>query len=282
MANTDTSVLNADGTLNPDFKAKLTSMLNDLMGKEEVQFSSVVKEFVDGQISDLENKLVNNTKWVEAQKNINALLEVFDANKDGELSPAEVLSKFGEIKNSTVTNATSIANVSSKLEENVKNITASVATVEAKVEGVKADLTKTTADFSDKIAQAKTDIATNTEAIKTQLTGSIDDVKGNVTKVEADLTSKIAEAKKDATDSVNGLKTSIEGQVDTVKGKVTEVAGKLGATDVKVTGAVAAIEGIAEAFVEAAGKVEDRISEIRKAFGLKVPTTTTTDDGAVV
>ena len=283
---TNTQVLNPDGSLNDAFKAQLTDLLNGLMEKEEVQYSSIVKEFVDGQIADLENKLVNNEKWTEIQKNIDALLDVFDANEDSELSPAEVLAKFGEVKNATTTNANAIANVSARLEENVKTLTASISKVSAKVDAVSENLNKTAADFGNKLEAAKKDIAANTNAIKTQLSTEIDGVKGNVTKIEADLTAKIAADKKEVLDNVTALKSNIENEVNTVRSKAEEIAGNLGATDAKVTGVVSAIEGIAEAFEEAAKKIDDRMASVRNIFGLKAPKTTGNNgnigDGAIV
>jgi len=261
VTNQNISVLNPDGTLNKKFKNQLVDLVNGLLQTEEVQYSQIVKAYVEGQLEALENKLLNNEKWAEVQKNIDALLKVFDSDANGELTPAEVLAKFGELKNSVDKNTADIAALAQKLEDNVKDLTAKVAA--------------------------------NTEAIS--------NVKEQVTKLAQDVDNKVAEVKQEATDLVNAVKTELNGKIDTVSGQVTQVSTKVDTVDVKVTGTVAAIEGIAEAFKEAANKIDDRLNEVRKVFGLPVveananatatnSTNTTTDnstpdvsgDGAVV
>ena len=232
MANT---VLNADGTLNNEFKTQLVSLVNGLMETEEVQYSDVVKEFVEGQINDLQNKLLNNEKWVDTQKNIDALLKVFDANKNGVLSPAEILSKFGALKADLDSNTANIKDVSAKLESNVKDLTAQIAAHEEAIKGV----------------------------------------KDNVAKLSQDVENKVTEAKKAAADLTTAVKTELTGKVDAVDGKAAQISTKLDSVDAMVNGTVSAIEGVAEAFQTAAGKINDRMAKVRAAFGLKVETQST-------
>ena len=232
MANT---VLNADGTLNNEFKTQLVSLVNGLMETEEVQYSDVVKEFVEGQINDLQNKLLNNEKWVDTQKSIDALLKVFDANKNGVLSPAEILSKFGALKADLDSNTANIKDVSAKLESNVKDLTAQIAAHEEAIKGV----------------------------------------KDNIVKLSQDVENKVTEAKKAAADLTTAVKTELTGKVDAVDGKAAQISTKLDSVDAMVNGTVSAIEGVAEAFQTAAGKINDRMAKVRAAFGLKVETQST-------
>jgi len=229
MAN-QVSVLNPDGTLNEEFKTQLVNLVNGLLQTEEVQYSEVVKAYVEGQLQALENKLVNNEKWVEVQKNIDALLKVFDSDNNGELTPAEVLAKFGELKSSIDKNTADIATLAQKLEDNVKDLTAKVAA--------------------------------NTEAIS--------NVKDQITKLSQDVDNKVAEVKQAATDLTNAVKTELSGKIDTVSGQVTQVSDKVDTVDAKVSGTIVAIEGIAEAFKEAVNKIDDRLNAVKKVFGLPV------------
>jgi len=245
MADTqNTQVLNNDGTLNEDFKAQLTALANDLMAKEEVQYSNVVKEYVEGQTSALENKLLNNAKWTEVKANIDAILAVFDENKDGSLKPEEILSKFGEIKAKTDANTASIAAVSDKLESNVKDLTANISAVSTKVDGVKASLTDLETKFNKQVG---------------------------------DVNAAAAEA-------VSAVKTELGGKVDAVEGKVSQIDISVANVDAKVGGTVDAIKGIAEAFQAAAKEIDSRMNDVRNVFGLKVqaPAADAQGDGAVV
>lgn len=240
---TNTAVLNADGTLNEDFKNQLVSLINGAMETEEVQYSDVVKEYVEGQVNSLQNKLLNNEKWIEVQKNIDALLKVFDKDANGEITPAEVLAKFGELKNNIDKNAGDIANVAQKLEDNVKDLTAKTAA--------------------------------NAEAIK--------GVKETVTALQTDVQNKIAEAKKASSDLVTAAKTELNGKVDTVSGKVDQVETKLENVNGMVNGSIDAIKGIAEAFETAAKQINVRMDKCRAVFGLdakaSTDTKTTSNDG---
>ena len=73
------------------FSKELTQYVQNSIETEEVSFAKVVKEYVEGKLTDLETKLVNNPDWLQAKANIEELVKIFDANEDGSLSPEEVL-----------------------------------------------------------------------------------------------------------------------------------------------------------------------------------------------
>jgi len=224
----NTNVLNADGTLNEEFKTQLVDLVNGLMETEEVQYSDVVKQYVEGQLDSLENKLLNNDQWVKVKANIDAILKVFDENADGSLTPEEILSKLGEIKAGVDKNAADIASVSQKLEDNVKDLTAKVAA--------------------------------NGEAVNA--------VKAQVTTLDAKIEAKVKEAQDAANTVVTAVKTELGGKVDTVEGKVTQVETKVSDVEAIANGTVTAVKGIAEAFDEAAKKIDDRLAKVKAVFGL--------------
>jgi len=239
----DINVLNADGTLNEKFKTQLVNLINGLMETEEVQYSNVVKQYVEGQLDSLENKLLNNDQWAKVKANIDAILKVFDKNTDGSLTPEEILSKLGEIKAGVDKNTSDVASVAQKLEDNIKDLTAKVAA--------------------------------NSEAIS--------NVKTQVTTLDAKIDSKIKEAQDAANTAITAVKTELSGKVNTVEGKVTQIETKVNNVEVIADGSVAAIKGIVEAFDEAAKKIDDRLAKVKAVFGLvKADTTKVDGDGAVV
>jgi len=229
MATTTTpQVLNADGTLNEEFKTQLVDLINGLIETEEVQYSEVVKQYVENQLNALESKLLNNEQWVKVKENIDAILKVFDKNADGTLTPEEILAKLGEIKAGVDKNATDIASLAQKLENNVKDLTAKVAA--------------------------------NEQAVKA--------VKDQVTSLDAKIEAKAKEVQDAANTAVNAVKTELGGKVDTVQGKVTQVETKLNDVESVAKGTVTAIAGIAEAFEEAAKKIDERLAKVKAVFGL--------------
>jgi uncharacterized coiled-coil protein SlyX len=249
---TQITILNPDGTLSDEFKTQLVNLLDDLLATEEVQYSEIVKEYVEKQLNSLESKLLNNDQWEKVKENVEALLKVFDSNADGTLTPEEVLAKLAEIKAAADNNTKAVADIASKLEANVKELTEKIATNAA----------------------------------------NIDNLKTQVAQLQSDVDAKVQEAKDTAAELVDGVKSELGGKIETVNGVVTQVQTKVVKIETVADNAIDALEEMIEAFKEASEKAANRFAKVRAVFGLDTEVSSTDSsvteqanidgDGAVV
>ena len=166
------------------FATDLENYVQDAIQKDDVEFAGVIKEYVEGRLSDLEKSLVNSKDWIEVKSTIDALLKVFDTNKDGTLSPAEILAKIGEIKGSI----DAVAGRVSKVEGNVDNINKTIGGIQSDITGVKTQVEKVKAEIESKLGESVTDLEKN--------------VSGNVSEIVDEFTKAVTGAFVKVTENV--------------------------------------------------------------------------------
>jgi predicted nucleic acid-binding Zn-ribbon protein len=169
------------------FATDLENYVQTTIQNDDVEFAKVIKEYVEGRLADLESSIVNSDEWVKIKDTIDALLQVFDENKDGSLTPEEILAKIGELKASIDALSDRVTNVEGKID----TINTTIGSIQSDVESVKQNLTNTKTALESEIANTKTALESEIADTKTALESEIADninaldqkVAGNVSEI---------------------------------------------------------------------------------------------------
>ena len=197
------------------FATDLETYVQTAIKNDDVAFAGVVKEYVEGRLSDLETSIVNNEDWLKAKASIDALLQVFDENKDGTLSPEEVLAKIGEIKGQI----TAVADRVTAVEGKIDTINGSIGSVQTDIAGVKKTIEDNQAEIEAKLGASIDGVQKQIDDAKASLETAKADVEAAVgTKVE-DLETKVSG---NVNDIFGSLTTAIEGAFQAAAGNVCD------------------------------------------------------------
>jgi predicted nucleic acid-binding Zn-ribbon protein len=267
-----------------EFADQVHECVLNTIASEEVAYTELVKEFVDSKVVELENKLVNNEDWVKAKKTIDALLAVFDENTDGSLSAEELLTKIGEFKANIDALSAKINEVESKIDSGLSDLNAKIAVNEASIK-----------DVSTKVDEALTNYNETVEKV-TGLEDSITDINTRIDDVESRIETVAQAAADGVSEELESTVATLKEDIETFKNNVgtvvadaqTEVKTEI-ITEVK-TEVSAMFSGMQEAFAAscdaAKATLNERMANLRSAFGLPTETetteTTVDGDGAVV
>ena len=176
------------------FGTELENLVKQSIENEEVEYSKVVKEFVENKIADLEVSLTNNPEWLKVKRNIQAIVEVFDSDKNGELTPAEILSKIGEIKGQVNT----LADKLSEVEKRIDDINGKLGSVTTEITNAKDKIKEVENNVKEIISAGTNDIITGmTEVIKKTYDKIASETEKRIEKVRSIFGLAYAEVSKD-------------------------------------------------------------------------------------
>jgi len=212
------------------FTQDLENYVVQTLQNEEIEYSKVIKEYIESKLSDLESSIINSEDWAKVKATVDALLQVFDSDTDGSLTPEEVLSKIGELKASI----NAIADRVTTLEGKVDNINTTIGGIQTDVSGLKDS------------------VAANAQAIenaKSDLQNAIDQTKSDV---EAEIASTAESVKQEINNTINV--------------EITNLDQKVGANISDLFNAMES--AMASAFENAKNTVCDRMNSVRNVFGL--------------
>ena len=143
------------------FAADLENYVKTSLENEEVAFAGVVKEYVEAQLAALENKLVNSDKWEQVKTAVESLIEVFDANEDGQLTAQEILTKIGEITGQINALADRLSTLEKKVDDSVSNLQGQISSNATEI----ANLKTTAQNLDKKIEDTKAEIESEINSV---------------------------------------------------------------------------------------------------------------------
>jgi len=283
----------ADNTVNTNyvtedelkaFAEQVHACVLNTIATEETSYTELVKEFVESKVTELENKLVNNEDWLKAKETIDSLLAVFDENTDGSLSAEELLTKIGEFKANVDALSAKIADVESKIDAGLSDLNAKIAVNESTIDEVTSKVDEALNNYNDTVEKVAT------------IEGSITDVNARIDDVESKIEAVAQAAADGVSEELESTVATLKEDIETFKANVNtvvdeaqeEVKTKI-ITEVK-TEVSAMFTGMQEAFAAscdaAKTTIEERMANLRSAFGLPAAADTTNTsidgDGAVV
>ena len=148
-----------------EFGANLQAKFEEILQKDELNFAAIFKEYVEKETAELEKKLTGSEDWTKVKNTIDSLIQVFDENSDGELTPAEVLSKISEIRGEI----DSLTQRVSDLEIRVDNVNKNVGELSEKINGIDNEIADAKAEVESKVAEqiGALDAKVQTNAVET-------------------------------------------------------------------------------------------------------------------
>ena len=155
------------------FATDLEKFVKQTITNEEVEFAKVVKEYVDEKITNLEASIANSEDWKKIKSTIDALVQVFDENADGSLTPEEVLSKIGELKGAIDALASRVDTVESDIKDiktDIGSIQTDIETVKSTIDTVKSDIEK---EIEDNVTAVKAEVQSNVAGLFDEMSKAI-------------------------------------------------------------------------------------------------------------
>jgi len=197
------------------FGTELENLVKQSIENEEVEYSKVVKEFVESKIADLEASLTNNPEWLKVKRNIQAIVEVFDSDKNGELTPAEILTKIGEIKGQVNT----LADKLSEVEKRIDDINGKLGSVTTEITNAKDKIKEVENKIKETVSAGTNDIITEmTEVIKETYNKIVSNTEDRMAKVRSIFGLAYVEVSKDTKSN----EAKAEDKTNEVKDKAAE------------------------------------------------------------
>jgi predicted nucleic acid-binding Zn-ribbon protein len=176
------------------FTADLEKYVVDTMANEEIEFAGAIKKYVETKLAELESSIVNSEEWDKVKGTINALVQVFDSDESGTLTPEEVLGKIGELKATIDGVADRVTNV----ETSVGDINKTIGGIQTDITNVKDSIAANTQAIADAKSALETEIEDSVTAAKTELGQTVDTKIADLDQKVSDNTNVIFNAIQDA------------------------------------------------------------------------------------
>jgi len=166
------------------FATDLEKFVKQAITNEEIEFSKVVKEYIDEKLTNLEASIVNSEDWKKIKSTIDALIQVFDANSDGTLTPEEVLTKIGELKGAIDAVAKRVDTIESDVKDiktNIGAIQTDINNVKSTIDTVKSDIEK---EIGDSVTAVKSEVQENVaelfDEVSKAITGAFENTAADI------------------------------------------------------------------------------------------------------